>query len=200
MAHIPDTKLCAKCKIDLPTKMFGTSKQNPNGLKSYCRPCCNSENRKYYKRNKNVINKKNMEWAVKNPELIAKYSKKWRDANKETVANLKKEWRENNYDKYKAQKQNWRKNNTDRAKLYSAKRRALKKANSIYLVTKNDIQKISKLSCIYCGGKFEHIDHVIPLSRGGSHSIGNLAPSCAGCNISKGSKLISEWKYQVRYN
>lgn len=48
--------------------------------------------------------------------------------------------------------------------------------------------------CIYCGGPFEHVDHLIPLSRGGAHAIQNLVPSCAHCNISKGDRYLgSEW-------
>jgi 5-methylcytosine-specific restriction endonuclease McrA len=37
-------------------------------------------------------------------------------------------------------------------------------------------------------------DHIIPLARKGTHSIGNLVPACHACNASKGKKLISEWK------
>ncbi|WP_372344930.1 HNH endonuclease [Streptomyces sp. KL116D] len=50
--------------------------------------------------------------------------------------------------------------------------------------------------CAYCGGNEGgiHMDHVIPLSRGGRHAIGNVLPACQGCNLSKGSKLVAEWK------
>lgn len=44
-------------------------------------------------------------------------------------------------------------------------------------------------ACIYCNGAYgeiEHIEHVMPLSRGGSHTVDNLAPSCEACNLSKG--------------
>lgn len=37
-------------------------------------------------------------------------------------------------------------------------------------------------------------DHVVPLSRGGRHSIGNLVPCCRSCNISKRDKFVVEWK------
>lgn len=51
--------------------------------------------------------------------------------------------------------------------------------------------------CIYCGGPYEAIDHIEPLSRGGKHVLVNLAPSCTHCNSSKGNKiLISEWMPQ----
>lgn len=50
--------------------------------------------------------------------------------------------------------------------------------------------------CAYCGGNEGglHMDHVIPLSRGGRHAIGNVLPACQGCNLSKGAKLVVEWK------
>lgn len=47
--------------------------------------------------------------------------------------------------------------------------------------------------CAYCEGPFEHIDHITPMSRGGLHELANLNPSCAACNASKGSMLLSEW-------
>jgi 5-methylcytosine-specific restriction endonuclease McrA len=52
--------------------------------------------------------------------------------------------------------------------------------------------------CAYCGvNKTEHRDHVVPIARGGTDSIGNILPACAPCNLSKGSSLLIEWKYRV---
>ena len=48
--------------------------------------------------------------------------------------------------------------------------------------------------CTYCGQPGGEVDHIIPLARGGSHSIGNLTSSCRKCNSSKGMKLLIEWK------
>ena len=39
--------------------------------------------------------------------------------------------------------------------------------------------------CQYCGGEAHEVDHVVPVSRGGSHLLSNLAASCKGCNASK---------------
>lgn len=39
-------------------------------------------------------------------------------------------------------------------------------------------------------------EHVIPISRGGRHSAGNILPACAKCNADKKAKLLSEWRYQ----
>lgn len=50
--------------------------------------------------------------------------------------------------------------------------------------------------CAYCGGNEGgiHMDHVVPVSRGGRHAIGNALPACQACNLSKGAKLVAEWK------
>lgn len=50
--------------------------------------------------------------------------------------------------------------------------------------------------CVYCyatSGPFE-LDHIIPLCRGGSNAMGNLATACASCNRAKGSLTFHEWK------
>lgn len=38
------------------------------------------------------------------------------------------------------------------------------------------------------------IDHVIPLSKGGNHSCGNIVISCKHCNEMKNNKLPIEFK------
>ena len=48
--------------------------------------------------------------------------------------------------------------------------------------------------CAYCGAKFTAslpitVDHVIPLSKGGQHTAGNVVPSCKPCNSRKKDRL-----------
>lgn len=47
--------------------------------------------------------------------------------------------------------------------------------------------------CAYCGARAEHLDHVVPLSRGGADVESNMVPACAPCNLSKGAKTLDEW-------
>lgn len=54
--------------------------------------------------------------------------------------------------------------------------------------------------CFYCGsteGPFE-LDHIIPWSRGGDHSVENLVVACRPCNRSKGAKTLEEWEGRVQ--
>lgn len=54
--------------------------------------------------------------------------------------------------------------------------------------------------CVYCGdtqGPF-HLDHMIPWSRGGEHSAGNLCVACVACNFEKGAMTPEEWANEAR--
>jgi len=49
--------------------------------------------------------------------------------------------------------------------------------------------EIAKGICHYCGMKFKSLeltmDHVVPISRGGKSTKGNLVPCCKECNNKK---------------
>ncbi|MEE9365437.1 MAG: HNH endonuclease [Dehalococcoidales bacterium] len=60
------------------------------------------------------------------------------------------------------------------------------------------VKKRDKCICQYCG-RFDEkgeVDHVLPLSRGGTDAFTNLVWACRPCNRSKGDKTVREW---VRY-
>jgi len=56
--------------------------------------------------------------------------------------------------------------------------------------------KLQGRPCTYCGAPMDLIDHVIPLSRGGTNYEGNLTPCCAPCNMSKHDNLVSYWRHR----
>lgn len=51
--------------------------------------------------------------------------------------------------------------------------------------------------CYWCGKRLAMatwtIDHVVPISKGGTHTCGNIVKACAMCNGSKSGKSLSEW-------
>jgi 5-methylcytosine-specific restriction endonuclease McrA len=47
-------------------------------------------------------------------------------------------------------------------------------------------------NCQYCGAAAESIDHVLPRSRGGTHTWDNVVASCRRCNTNKEDRLPHE--------
>lgn len=84
-----------------------------------------------------------------------------------------------------------------RATEYARKRRAktgpgVRPADWLRMVRRFDGR------CAYCGVRPAQLeqDHVVPLSRGGRHAIGNVLPACRTCNAVKSRRLLVEWRHR----
>jgi len=47
-------------------------------------------------------------------------------------------------------------------------------------------------TCVYCGGSATSIDHVVPRSRGGTHTWDNVVAACRRCNHIKADRSLAE--------
>jgi 5-methylcytosine-specific restriction endonuclease McrA len=71
-------------------------------------------------------------------------------------------------------------------------------------VTLDEVKRIFRAfdgTCIYCGAQETddevfHLEHVIPLSKGGRHNAGNLVISCPTCNRAKHNKPLITFYYE----
>jgi len=54
--------------------------------------------------------------------------------------------------------------------------------------------------CAYCGAADRPLqrDCVLPISRGGRYTVGNVVPACASCNTSKGNEEVTGWLRRKR--
>lgn len=59
-----------------------------------------------------------------------------------------------------------------------------------------DVFKRDRFTCQYCGAHPPaatlHVDHIHPVSEGGTNEEGNLVTSCDACNLGKGAALLSD--------
>lgn len=73
------------------------------------------------------------------------------------------------------------------------RRRAQKIGTTVEEFTREQIIERDKSTCHICGKVCAlneiHIDHIVPLSRGGTHTVDNVAVACAPCNLRKGATL-----------
>lgn len=141
-----------------------------------------------------------------NPEHRARIlnaNKEWRKANPKKSCELTKRYNARHPELVKERQKKWRMSESGRAwrKVWDAKHRAEKldvtvnpKSINIYVAR---VRASHSIKCYYCesfvSGKKAHIDHIIPLSKGGPHSIENLCATCSHCNLTKSAKLITDF-------
>lgn len=103
-------------------------------------------------------------------------------------------WRKNNRALARKLAQRWTKNNPQKDILRVEKRRA-KKNNAIgeySLEEWNELCRSYGYKCACCRKERKlTVDHIVPISAGGSNFINNIQPLCLSCNDTKGTKIIS---------
>ncbi|MCA9367107.1 HNH endonuclease [Candidatus Kaiserbacteria bacterium] len=166
-------------------------------------------NRRYYIANKRKISKRNREYHQRNRARMNRISSKYYAENRDAMREKQREWQEQNpnwrkerYAKHKEEEKRyaklWIKENPEKRREYDRNKRARRKmAEGTH--TADDIKALYEGQggkCWYCGidvGDDYHVDHFIPLSKGGSNDVGNLRISCPKCNMQKHAKDPHEW-------
>lgn len=116
-----------------------------------------------------------------------------------------RQWNAQNREHVREHHRNKRLLNPERYLAYGRNARA-RKRNAQGSHTATDIRlqfKAQGGNCWWCGKSFQlgeygsatgyHVDHRIPLHKGGSNDAGNLCLACPPCNLSKNNKLPHEW-------
>lgn len=192
-------KQCSKCQQVKSRSEFYGKKSATDGLNSWCKTCFKKQVSKRYFENPEPAKQVSRQWRIDNPEKTKQNNKSWRINNAEYKAAKDLDWRKNNREKYLENSRTWASNNRLRRRENELRRRARKYNNGVYKVTIKELRKLRDQNCLYCGQQAKiTIDHILPIARGGAHSIGNLAPACQPCNSSKGAKTITEWKMAKR--
>lgn len=122
--------------------------------------------------------------------------RRWVSSGKKRNAQARERYAKNpNPKRLNAQK--WALANPLTVKLNNQKKRS-RKRNAEGSVSNADwINLCNRFSgkCAYCTKiSILTIDHVVPLSRGGTNWIGNILPACKSCNSSKNDSLLIEWR------
>ena len=129
-----------------------------------------------------------------NPEKV----RKWAQADPEKNRAKSRKWAQANLEKARENGRKWHAENPEKSRAIDRNRRARKK-NAEGSHTAGDIESIRERQhdqCNVCGlllwGR-GHVDHIVPLSRGGSNWPSNLQLLCAPCNISKHARDPFDW-------
>lgn len=182
-------KLCNACGVSKPLDEFHARKGGRR--RAQCKVCARAKmriydaehrdarrayNERYYAQNADALLQRQSERQAQNPSLHRERARRWRQANPERAR--------------------------QHAALGRQRRRAARSVAGVHTVTEKDMRRLvarHRGLCAYCGERpWEHLDHVVPIARGGHHAIGNLLPACSRCNLSKYVRLLVEWKHGRR--
>ena len=221
-------KTCSKCGESKPLEAYSIRRRNDgrkDSVRSHCKVCSraiskayvlanpdkvaeyrestrdhkNAQNREYYSINKERIIANTSAWKVNNPEKHRYHRRNWKVNNPKQAAEISLKYRRNNAEKIKEAKRKYRAENPESIRAQGHVYRTRKASNGVNLVTAAETAAIAAMPCTACGAAGpSEIDHIVPLARGGSHTIGNLMPLCKSCNSSKHDMLYIEWKYSAR--
>lgn len=178
-------KGCPKCFMIKGYEGFAVQRGKPDGRQADCRTCRNEATHRWYIENQERSAEKARRWRDEHPKRHADTGRRWREANRERRAEATGRWQQANPEKVRATKRH-----------YQALRRARLKAATIVPFTYAEMlrhwEDLDLYGCAFCGGPYEDIEHIVPLSRGGErggeHSLDNIVPSCRDCNRGVGGK------------
>lgn len=213
-------KQCSKCLRFFPATLdhFQSHKRHKDGFASQCKECISKQRKEQYQNpiERAKISTRNKRYRDANLDALHAKAKQKREKNggenykqarqKYLQANPEKrqKWNRTKYERHKQvlkeRDKRWRQTEAGKAysRAYVHKRRAIHHmADGHY--TASDLKKQyanQKGFCYYCHKKLDkkyEVDHVIPLSRGGTNDPSNIVIACRPCNRKKQDKLPHEW-------
>lgn len=144
----------------------------------------------YYQDHSTEIKSRTAQWALQHPEEVKEHKVTWNSKNRVHKNQLSRSWKKANPEKVKSMRRK------------SALRRRANKFNAFREpYTEAEILELYGTDCHICGEPIDmmaprqsglpgwelglHMEHVIPLSKGGSDTKENVKPAHGQCNVLK---------------
>lgn len=151
-----ETKVCDKCKTELPISEFNRKRSRPDGLQAQCRPCdkaylrawrvANLErkrqmDRDYAASNRERARAKTRQWAAENKERKREADRRYVEENKERLARQSAAYRAENRTEIQTRKASYRVENRERIRQRD---REWRQANKGKVLADRTLRKMRK--------------------------------------------------------
>jgi 5-methylcytosine-specific restriction endonuclease McrA len=173
---------------------------------------------RYYKENRRSVLAAKSKWRKAHAELVKQIVDRSREKHKDRILERARKWRKEHPDKTAAINKRWREKNREHLNAYRKShphvvvlkemRRRERHAQGNIGIDKdaqrklvNFIRTARRIACYWCNEpvpkKKRHIDHIIPLARGGTGAASNLCCACASCNLRKLTMMPHEFREKL---
>lgn len=203
-----ELKPCSKCKLIKPLSEFYKDKTKKSGYKSQCKDCLATDQKREYARKYRLSHpdyflEKHAEYRARNREKLKEDSKKRRLDDPD----ITKRYYLKNRERILAYQNEYRK--TERGKGMQNARRFKRRLTERIGDKDITLEKLYNRACGICalcgglcdyddyifrdkifiaGNRYPSIDHIIPISKGGSHTWDNVQLAHRQCNSIKNNK------------
>ena len=171
-------KKCGQCNVNKDESEF--YKYASGRCMSACKDCKKAYASRYRKDKPDVNRQAVRKWSAENPEHHRECMKQWYEKNRDYALAKKKEYRDQNPEKCREYNK--------RAKV--KRRYAVRYCDAG--ITLNAVFKRDGQICGICGTACARedasMDHITPLSKGGTHTWDNIQLAHITCNCSKGNR------------
>jgi len=185
MADDTPTKTCPRCGEEKPAtaECFYRSGE---GLRGTCRVCDRAHASAWRAANPERAAAKDAAWRKANPDRVRAYNATFREGHRKELSAAQSARHRANPERGRATTAAWQRANPEKAKALSGASNATRRARKACAPV---VEKVSRAAvwerdrgiCHVCKRKADpndwHLEHIVPLARGGEHSYRNCAVS-----------------------
>lgn len=202
---------CTRChKIFPATSKYFTKSSSKSGLNSWCKGCCRDyvlenfdrialQRRNHRLENIEEFRQRDHDYHARHRIIRLASNRHWRESNRDRYLTYHRDYYYKHRERKLQNRKLWTILNREVIRSHNRGRKArLKGASGKHTATDVALQfKSQRGLCWWCGLPLDparyHVDHRIPLSKGGSNAAGNICIACPKCNLSKKDKMPWEW-------
>ena len=187
-------KKCSTYEDLKPLGEFHKSQRHKDGRNPKCKECANAKKRENKEYNRTWTRK----YRAAKPHIGKATNKQYYQRNREKVLRANAERRRRNPEKTSRERHaSYIRHRPKILQKSRARHARIRGAVIVEIVDHEAVIARDNSTCYLCERVLSAdeitLDHVVPVTRGGTHTADNMKVACNSCNAAKGNKLLSEY-------